>query len=301
MSYNVVMVDDVKNIPDHIRQKLHIAQINELTEAVIYHTLATRTKNEHNRRILNEIAAEEEQHAGFWKKYTGQDLQPNTWHIFKYTWLARLFGLTFAIKLMENGEKKAQINYGDLIHAIPDTSGIREDEAEHEDKLIAMIDEERLAYIGSVVLGLNDALVELSGVLAGFTLALQETKIIAMAGLITGIASALSMALSEYFSTKTEGNVKSPVKAALYTGVAYVVTVFALTAPFLIIHHVLIDLLIMLAIAWVIIFLFTFYTSTVKNVSFKRHFWEMTVLSFTVAGVSFALGYIIKKIFGVHL
>lgn len=293
--------ESIKNIPDHIRQKIHIAQINELTEAVIYHKLADRTKHEHNRQILNEIANEEEQHASFWKKYSGQNLQPNKWHIFKYTWLARLFGLTFAIKLMENGEKKAQINYGELIREIPDTNILKENESAHEEKLIAMIDEERLAYIGSVVLGLNDALVELSGVLAGFTLALQETKIIAMAGLITGIASALSMGLSEYFSTKTEANVKSPVKAALYTGVAYIVTVLALTAPFLIIHHVLVDLLIMLAVAWAIIYLFTFYTSTVKNVSFKRHFWEMTVLSFTVAAASFGLGYVIKKIFGIQL
>ena len=40
-------------------------------------------------------------------------------------------------------------------------------EEEHERELIALIDEERLRDMGSVVLGLNDALVEFTGMLAG--------------------------------------------------------------------------------------------------------------------------------------
>jgi VIT1/CCC1 family predicted Fe2+/Mn2+ transporter len=58
-----------------------------------------------------------------------------------------------------------------------------------------MIEEERLEYVGAMILGLNDALVELSGSLAGFTLALQDSKLVAMVGMITGIAAALSMAV----------------------------------------------------------------------------------------------------------
>ncbi len=94
------------------------------------------------------------------------------------------------------------------------------DEQHHEEKLIEMIDEERLQYMGSVVLGLNDALVEFTGALAGFTLALNDTKLIALTGSITGIAAALSMASSEYLSTKSEKtHNKRPVKAAIYTGI----------------------------------------------------------------------------------
>ena len=54
---------------------------------------------------------------------------------------------------------------------------IAEDEERHEQKLLAILDEERLQYVGSMVLGLNDALVELTGTLAGLTLALQNTKL----------------------------------------------------------------------------------------------------------------------------
>ena len=69
-------------------------------------------------------------------------------------------------------------------------------EQEHEAALIELIDEERLRYISSMVLGLNDALVELTGALAGFTFALGNTTTIAMAGFITGSAATLSMAAS---------------------------------------------------------------------------------------------------------
>ena len=69
-------------------------------------------------------------------------------------------------------------------------------------------------YTGSIVLGLNDALVELTGALAGLTLALQDTKLIALTGSITGIAAALSMGASEYLSTKSEDVDRSPVKAS---------------------------------------------------------------------------------------
>lgn len=62
----------------------------------------------------------------------------------------------------------------------------------------------RLSYMSSVVLGLNDALVEFTGALAGFTLALNEPRLVALTGSITGVAAALSMAASEYLSTKSD-------------------------------------------------------------------------------------------------
>ena len=63
----------------------------------------------------------------------------------------------------------------------------KEQEEEHEHALLEMLDEERLWYVGSMVLGMNDALVELTGSLAGFTFAMQNTSLIALSGLIMGI------------------------------------------------------------------------------------------------------------------
>ena len=91
-------------------------------------------------------------------------------------------------------------------------------------QLLSMLDEEALKYMGSVVLGLNDALVELTGALAGLTFAFQNTKLIALTGLITGISASLSMAASEYLSSRADGE-ENAGRSALYTGIAYIITV----------------------------------------------------------------------------
>ena len=69
---------------------------------------------------------------------------------------------------------------------MPDAKAIVKDEDEYERQLMNMIDEERLRYVGSMVLGLNDALVEFTGALAGYTFSLQNTRMVAMTGLIMG-------------------------------------------------------------------------------------------------------------------
>ena len=105
-------------------------------------------------------------------------------------------------------------------------------EEEHEKALISILDEDRLKYIGSMVLGLNDALVELTGSLAGFTFAMQNTKLIALSGLIIGISATFSMASSEFLSARSEGR-KDAFKSCLYTGIAYIITVILLILPYL--------------------------------------------------------------------
>ena len=165
-------------------------QLNEITEHFIYLNLSKHEKVPANKLVLEKIAADELKHYHLWKNYTQVDLRPDRSRIFFYTWMARILGLTFTIKRMEKGENHAQVNYEDFIHKIPEAKSVMDEENVHEAQLIAMIEEERLNYIGSIVLGLNDALIELTGVLAGLSFALQNTRLIAVAGLITGIATA---------------------------------------------------------------------------------------------------------------
>ena len=51
-------------------------------------------------------------------------------------------------------------------------------------------------------------MLEFTGALAGYTFALQNTRLVAVTGLITGVAASLSIATSKYLSTKSEGNAK---------------------------------------------------------------------------------------------
>ena len=197
----------------------------------------------------------------------------------------------FVINLMEGGEDDSAENYRKLMEELPEARSIMEDETRHEAQLAAMIHEEKLSYISSMVLGLNDALVELTGALAGFTLALNNNRMVGMAGFITGVAATLSMAASEYLSKKADTSEKHPLKAAVYTGVAYMITVAFLLLPYIVFESPLVALGFCLFDAALIILGFTYFVSVVRKESFVRGFTEMITISFSVAGISFLIGW----------
>ena len=284
------------------RKALLTSQRNEITEHIIYQKLAKRQKDPHNRKLLEGISKDELSHYDFWKKHTGEDVKPSRLKIFKYYWISVIFGITFGLKLMENGEEMAQATYEKIAKAIPGSRKIVQDENRHESELVGMINEEKLKYVGSIVLGLNDALVEFTGALAGFTLALQNTRLIGTTGLIMGFAAALSMAASEYLSTKSEGSgEKSPKKSAAYTGSVYMLTVFLLISPFMVFESMYLSLGVTLASAVIVIFIFTFYTSVAQSLPFRRRFAEMAGISLGVATISFLIGFLVRIFLGVEI
>ena len=276
-------------------------QRGEITEYHIYKKIAAAQKDPRNRDVLTRIAEDELRHYGIWKRYTRQDVSPDIPRIWFYYLIALVSGITFAIKLMEGVEKRAQSYDKTLIDKIPEIQTILTNEETHERELIALIDEERLKYAGSVVLGLNDALVEFTGTLAGLTFALQNSQIIAVTGLIMGVAASLSMGASEYLSQRSDGGPTDPVKAAVYTGVAYIVTVALLILPFLILASPYYALLLTLLGAVLVIFLFTFYISVAKDLPFWRRFGEMLLISLGIAGISFIIGMLIRTVLNINV
>ena len=277
-------------------------QQNELTESVIYEKIARFAKGEENKQTLLRLSREERAHYEIWKKYTGIEMKPEKAKVLKYTFLARTLGFTFAVKLMEKGEEGAQEEYALLAQEVVESAAIRQQEEEHEHALLGMLDEERLQYVGSMVLGLNDALVELTGSLAGFAFALQNTRLIALSGLIVGISATFSMASSEFLAARSEGRTDA-LKSCSYTGIAYLLTVIALIAPYLIFPgtQFIPALVCMLAVVILIIAGFTYYTSVAQDQPFKSRFLEMAVISVSVAVLSFIVGILAKKFLGVDL
>jgi len=277
-------------------------QQNELTESVIYEEIARFAKGEENKQVLLRLAREERAHYEIWKKYTGISMQPERAKMLKFKLLARILGFTFAVKLMESGEENAQQEYEKLAHEVEESTLIRNQEEEHEQALLAMLDEERLQYVGSMVLGLNDALVELTGSLAGFTFAMQNTRLIALSGLIIGISATLSMASSEFLAARSEGR-SDALKSCTYTGIAYLITVILLIAPYLLLGaaQYIAALLCMLVIVILIIAGFTYYTSVAQDQPFKPRFLEMAGISVSVAVISFLVGILAKHFLGVDL
>ena len=278
------------------------AQGKEHTEYLIYKKLSSITKDEHNRKILSKISDDELRHYNYWKSLSKKDISPNRFLIWFYTVLSYIFGLSFGLKLMEKGEKTAQKKYKEIGTQYSLGKKIMLDEQRHEKELLTLLEEEKLEYTSSVVLGLSDALVELTGALAGFTFALQNGKLIALIGLITGIAASMSMAASDYLSSKEENsNKKKPLKSALYTGVTYIITVILLITPFFLLSNVFISLGVTLAIALFIILGYTFYISTAKELNFRKKFLEMAILSVSIALISFLIGFLVKNVFGVSV
>ena len=277
-------------------------QQNELTESVIYEKIARFAKGEENRSTLLRLAREERAHYEIWKKYTGVEMKPEKGKVLKFAMIARILGFTFAVKLMERGEGNAQVEYALLAEEVAESVHIRQQEEEHEHTLLAMLDEERLRYVGSMVLGLNDALVELTGSLAGFTFALQNTRLIALSGLIIGISATFSMASSEFLAARSEGR-SDALKSCTYTGIAYLITVVLLIAPYLLLgsSQYIAALVCMLAIVVLIIAGFTYYTSVAQNQPFKSRFLEMALISIGVAVVSFVVGVLAKELLGVEV
>jgi VIT1/CCC1 family predicted Fe2+/Mn2+ transporter len=291
----------VKQSRDFDARQVVAFQKNEITDHHIYKNLSGRISGVKNRRILTQIADDEMRHYNIWKNYSRKDVGPSRFKIWFYTMVSMLFGYTFGIKLMEKGEQSACDLYNSIPGSFKEISGIIRDEEEHEQALVTLLDEDRLKYTGSIVLGLNDALVELMGVLAGLSFALQNTTLIALTASITGVAAALSMASSEYLSTKAESGTKNPLKAAFFTGIAYLLTVVVLITPYLLFSDYLICLGLAFFGAVCIIGFFNFYIAIARNVPFKERFLEMVGLCFTVAALSFGAGYVIRFAFGIDV
>lgn len=281
-------------------------QQNEITEQQIYYRLAQTSKDKKNRALLKRIADDEGKHYTKLIAFTGVKLKPQRLRVLFYYVLAKVFGLAFSLKLMEKGESLASKAYQGLGKREPALKRLSLDEQRHEKALLNLLSDKRLEYASSIILGLNDALVELTGALAGLTLALQNKQLIALAALVTGFAASLSMSASSYFSTKeeyTEKNSKKPLMAALVTGVTYLGTVVLLITPYFLPlgDNVFLAFGLSLGLALFIIFFYTFYITTARGLSFWQRFGEMVIISFGIAALSFGVGLLLKNFLGLEI
>jgi VIT1/CCC1 family predicted Fe2+/Mn2+ transporter len=272
-------------------------QKGEITEHLVYSKLAGKAKDKKNADVLARISKDELGHYKLLSKITGKEAQPDTLRVYWYDTLSSILGLSFGLRLMERGEAKAQDKYGALEKEYPGLTKVIADEERHEMAVLSMISEQRLEYASSVVLGLNDALVELTGTLAGLTLALADTKLIAITGLIMGVAAALSMSASSYLSAREDDD-KNAKTAATYTGVAYILAVLLLVAPYFVFPNVYVALAAVLVITISLVAGYTFYVTTAKDKAFWPRFIEMAAICLVVTAISFGFGLLLKQFVG---
>ncbi len=277
-------------------------QQNEINDYTIYKALAERQREAANREVFLKIAEEEKTHYEFWVKITKQELRPKRWLVGWFLLLVRLFGTSFALKYLEKREAGAEAFYLELYEIYPESRKIYEQEVAHEYALIDRLEDRKLAYAGAIVLGMNDALVELTGTLSGIAFAFEKSLVVGLTGLIMGIAASLSMAGSAYLEAKENPSDDiQPGVYSLYTGVAYILTTALLVAPFFLFDAMGYAIGVMFAGAFLAILGYTFYISVAKELSFSKRVVQMSSITFGVAIISFLIGYGVKYFFGIEI
>ena len=290
-----------RQIDKDTEKKIITAQKTEITEYYIYDRLSQSIKGERNREVLQRISKDELKHHNLCNYYTCIEIKPNKFKIWLYYAISRIFGITFGLKLMERGEDRAHAAYQQLAKTIPEVEDVIRDEERHGNELIDMIDDERLEYSSDIVRGLNVALVEITGALAGFTLVLQDRNLVLTAGLIIGITVSLSTTSTEYIATKSSTSVKNPLKSAFYAWLANVIAVAFLLLPYLIFNNIYLALGLMILDAVIVIFVLTFYLSVARDTSTIKMFLEMTAVSLGIAALAFGIGFLAREFLHIHV
>ena len=283
-------------------QKALKQQQSEINDHTIYKALASYQENEKNREVFEKIAKDEKAHYEFWVRITNRQIEAQKLVVWWYIFLVKIFGTSFALKSLEKRESGAEEFYKELFEIYPESKKIYKQEVEHEFELIDMLNDKKLLYAGAIVLGMNDALVELTGTLSGIALAFDKSLTVGLTGLIMGIAASLSMAGSAYFEAKENPSEDiNPLVYSLYTGVSYILTTTILVVPFFIFEVMSYSLIMMFISAFLAIISYNFYISVAKDLSFSKRVIQMSAITFGVALISFGIGYVVKYYFGIEI
>lgn len=278
---------------------------NQYNGYIIYKELAQSESSPEFKKILQTLARHESNHFRFWKQFaTTAHFSISPFKRWLYRMARKMFGLTFTVRFLERHEKELINQYQHFLHEVKDAKlkkqvqTIIQQEQQNERLLISHIKEEKVEFISSIVLGLSDGLIEITGALVGFTLAFRVNSVVALTGSITGLAAALSMASSAYMQARYEQE-KNARKAAIYTGITYIAVVGLLLLPFLITTTIpaaltILGIIILFIVSWT-----SYYTSILFERSFRRQFLEMMIFTVGVAGITFLIGLLLRHYFGV--
>ena len=148
----------------------------------------------------------------------------------------------------------------------------------------------------AIILGMHDAIVSLTGLIAGLFFAFTDSNIIIISCIISSITASLSMGAANYLATKTI-NHENAIRSAICTFSAYMITCVLLILPFFIFDNRATILIAIVLMAVFIIFAFNrfFY----RGNTFYRNFFEMLSICSIVSIVAFAIGETASKVFGI--
>ncbi len=273
----------------------------ELTEHIVYAALARKEKNPGNRASLEKLSAQEKTHYEFWSELLGEKPTPHSFTVFWIPFLRSVLGVTFVTRLLESHEKNSIATYEAMLPSVPDSHmerlrAIIEDERSHERALVAELKEKRISYIGFIALGLADAIVEITGVHAGFLGVTGSTLIAGISGIIVGFSAAISMGSAAYIQAKQEPG-KSTIVSALTTGFSYFFSVILLALPYFLIRAMIPAFVVSVSVGIALLAAFTYYGAVVFEKKFLRDFGESAGLMLFTAVATYVLGTVVGSAF----
>ncbi len=275
---------------------------DEYSDYTLYDRLS-RTVKEGSQfaEALKELSATEHRHFEFWRRYVpGEEPRVSRAKILWILLLRRVLGLTFASRYLDRHESKVVDEYGALAHLIPeqDRKSFEEmvaDERGHEKEFEGRIETSAVQYISFVVLGLADALVEITGIHAGSLGLYHRTVIAGLAGVLAGAAASLAMASASFAQAK-QGFKGSARLSATYTGVSYFVTAVILATPYFLTSDMVYALSVSLTLAVLILAVTTYYSSIITEKPFTKDFLEILAIMFAVTLVLYLFGYAVRPL-----
>lgn len=277
---------------------------NELTEHFVYARLAAREKNPANRLLLERMSVQEKEHYELWRKLAPEvQVKPRQMVIFGFSLMRTFLGVTFTTKFLETHENHAVSQYQKLLADIPPENRVYleqiiEEEKSHEKALLAQIKEKRVSYLSFIVLGLADAIVEITGVHAGFLGVTGSTLVAGVSGIIVGFAAAISMGSAAYLQAKQDPD-RSAVVSAFSTGIAYIISVILLALPYFWMDRMIPAFIVSTVVGIFLIGGFTYYGAVVFDRKFWREFIEAAGLMLGTAVATFFVGKIVGSIFNI--
>jgi VIT1/CCC1 family predicted Fe2+/Mn2+ transporter len=296
-----------------LREVATVAARSEYVDSQIFRHLANTHKSrkrEHARElavVFDELSETEYQHYQFWRKFSPSAVESKVGRLRlgEVVLIEAVLGAAFAIKFLQRHEKSTLEKYRSVENLIPeeDTRTFRKilkDEAEHEKMLAEQVPSTVLRYMSFIVLGLADAIVEISGIHAGSLGVYNSTELTGLAGIVAGAAASISMA-SAAFAQAKQGFQGSAKISAMATGLSYFANAVLLAAPYFLISKPALAMGASLTAALGVLVFTSYYNSIISGADFRRDLAELAGTMFGASVALLLLGEAIRMYFGIAI
>ena len=285
---------------------------DEYGDYAIYKHLADSHKNKERPRrkklaeVFERLSETEYKHYEFWRKYSpNTETKVSKLKLYGIIILEAILGATFAIKFLERHEKSSLKQYRTIEQYIPKDDKQQFDqmvkeEQEQEVNLAAQVQGSFIKYMSFIVLGLADAIVEVSGIHAGSLGVYSSTELTGLAGIIAGAAASMAMASAAYAQAK-QGFQGSARVSAIATGASYFVNAVFLATPYFLTKNAIEAMSISLVIATLVLVVISYYNSIISGAHFVRDFLELAGIMYGATVVLYLFGELMRAYLGIRV